>query len=138
MKTFKLIILLLLGILFSNLSHSQDKTAKVYFIRSTGFQGSANAFTTFIDQQLVCKLNNKRYSIHQVEPGEHSFAVQFAGKQAKKKAEQITIKLEEGKTYYIQLIFQTGMLVNNLYCQEVTESSAKTVLVKCVEDNKCL
>jgi hypothetical protein len=116
---------------------SQDKFGKVYFFRSTGFQGSAVAFTVFIDKQLVCKLNNKKFSIHNVKVGEHSFAVQFGGKTAKEKAEIIKINIEEGKTYYIQLVFQTGLLINNLYCQEVTENSAKTVLSNCVEDTKC-
>ena len=138
MKTIKLILLLIIGITFSISGHSQDKYARVYFIRSTGFQGSATAFTTFIDEQLVCKLNNKKFSIHQVEPGEHSFAVQFAGKQSKAKAEKIMINVEAGKTYYIQMVFQTGIIKNNLYCQEVTENSAKTVLVNCVEDTKCM
>ena len=39
---------------------TQD-TGTIYFIRSTGFAGSATAFTAFIDDELVCKLNNKRY-----------------------------------------------------------------------------
>lgn len=117
---------------------SAQESAKVYFIRSTGFQGSAVAFTAFIDQQLVCKLNNKKYSVHDVTPGEHVFTVQFAGKSAKEKAEPIKINVEAGKTYYVQMVFQTGYFKNNLYCQEVTESSAKTVLANCVEDTKCL
>lgn len=115
----------------------QDK-AQVYFIRSTGFAGSMSAFTAFIDENLVCKLNNKKYSIHEITPGEHSFTVQFAGKSAKKKAEPITIEVEAGKTYYVQMVFQTGAFKNNLYCQEVTENSAKTILVDCEEDTKCL
>ncbi|MCF8318863.1 MAG: DUF2846 domain-containing protein [Sphingobacteriaceae bacterium] len=119
-------------------SASAQESAKVYFIRSTGFQGSAVAFTAFIDQQLVCKLNNKKYSVHDVRPGEHVFTVQFAGKSAKERAEPIKINVEAGKTYYVQMVFQTGYLKNNLYCQEVTESSAKTVLVNCAEDTKCL
>lgn len=119
-------------------SASAQESAKVYFIRSTGFQGSAVAFTAFIDQQLVCKLNNKKYSVHDVTPGEHVFTVQFAGKSAKEKAEPIKINVEAGKTYYVQMVFQTGYFKNNLYCQEVTESSAKTVLVNCAEDTKCL
>ena len=138
MKTIKLVLLLIIGITFSISGHSQDKYARVYFIRSTGFQGSAAAFTAFIDQQLVCKLNNKKFSVHQVDPGEHSFSVQFGGKQSKAKAEQIKINVEAGKTYYIQMVFQTGLIKNNLYCQEVTENSAKAVLVNCVEDTKCL
>ncbi len=138
MKTFKVFILMLLGLVSTITASAQNKYAQVYFIRSTGFQGSATAFTAFIDEQLVCKLNNKKYSVHQIEVGEHSFSVQFAGKQSKAKAEKIQINVEAGKTYYIQMIFQSGMIKNNLYCQEVTENSAKTVLVNCVEDTKCL
>jgi hypothetical protein len=137
MKHFKIVpFILFFFISFSSVK--AQETAKVYFIRSTGFQGSAVAFTAFIDQQLVCKLNNKKYSIHELTTGEHVFTVQFAGKTAKEKAEPIKINVEAGKTYYIQMVFQTGYLKNNLYCQEVTESSAKTVLVNCVEDTKCL
>lgn len=53
----------------------------------------------------------------------------------RKKAERVEIELEAGKTYYIQLIFQTGLIKNNLYCQEVTKSSAKTMMDKLKEDN---
>jgi len=115
-----------------------NDVANVYFIRSTGFAGSMSAFTAFIDKELVCKLNNKKYSIHEVSPGEHYFTVQFAGKKSKKKAEPIMINLEGGKTYYIQMVFQTGAFKNNLYCQEVTENSANTILIECEEDTKCL
>lgn len=137
MKHFKLITFILFFFVSFSAAKAQE-SAKVYFIRSTGFQGSAVAFTAFIDQQLVCKLNNKKYSIHELSPGEHVFTVQFAGKTAKEKAEPIKINVEAGKTYYVQMVFQTGYLKNNLYCQEVTESSAKTVLTNCVEDTKCL
>lgn len=133
-------ILLLLAILTINLlAFGQGDAAadkgKVYFMRSTGFQGSAQGFTTFIDDVVVCKLNNKRYSVHEVSPGMHRFSVQFAGKNSKEKAERIEINIEPGKTYYIQLIFQTGIIKNNLYCQEVTESSAKTMMNSLREDD---
>jgi hypothetical protein len=115
-----------------------NENAQVYFIRSTGFAGSMSAFTAFIDQELVCRLNNKKYSIHEVSPGEHYFTVQFAGNKAKNKAEPILINVEAGKTYYIQMVFQTGAFKNNLYCQEVTENSANTILIECEKDLKCL
>lgn len=119
----------------SNTADTTTQTAKVYFMRSTGFNGSAQGFTVFIDDNVVCKLNNKKYSVHEVAPGTHRFSVQFAGKNAKDKAERIEITTEAGKTYYIQLIFQTGLLKNNLYCQEVTENSAKTMLGNLKEDS---
>lgn len=114
------------------------ETATVYFLRSTGFNGSAAGFTAFIDDTLVCKLNNKRFSVHTIQPGTHKFTVQFAGKKSKDKAEPINITAEAGKTYYIQMIFQPGAFVNNLYCQEVTENSAKAILPKLKQDTKCL
>ncbi len=119
-------------------SYSQgERTSTVYFIRSTGFSGSATSFKAFIDDNFVCNLNNKRYSIHEIEPGEHKFTVQFAGKKSKKKAEPIMIEMEAGKTYYVQMIFQTGLIKNNLYCQEVTKSSADAMIKDLKEDTKC-
>jgi hypothetical protein len=90
----KLIVLLLFLFAASDL-HAQEN-GTVYFMRSTGFQGSASAFTAFIDGELACKLNNKKYSIHEVAAGEHQFTVQFGGKKSKKKAEPITINIEAG------------------------------------------
>jgi hypothetical protein len=121
----------------SNSADSIMQTGRVYFMRSTGFNGSAVAFTVFIDDTIVCRLNNKRYSIHEVKPGTHIFSAQFAGKKSKEKAERIEISIEAGKIYYIQLIFQGGAFANNLYCQEVTENSAKKVLPELEEDKKC-
>ena len=114
-----------------------NPNGKVYFMRSTGFTGSAQGFTVFIDDVVVCKLNNKRYSVHEVAPGLHHFSVQFAGKKSKEKAERIEINIEPDKSYYIQLIFQPGFVKNNLYCQEVTENSAKPILITLSEDGKC-
>src|SRR5918993_592753 len=117
-----LLVLLLTGISafgFSQTAISSasiaSNSAKIVFMRSTGFSGSATAFTTFIDDQLVCRLNNKRFSTHSIAAGEHTFSVQFAGKDSKEKAERIKINMESGKTYYIQLVFQTGLLINNIY-----------------------
>ena len=141
MKKALLIVILILvsGMLYAQNQNEQPdsatQTAKVYFMRSTGFQGSAQGFTVFIDDTVVCKLNNKRFSIHEVTPGTHRFSVQFAGKNSKEKAERIEIEIEAGKTYYIQLIFQSGLVKNNLYCQEVTKSSANTMLDKMKQDN---
>ena len=80
---------------------SAKQSGKVYYMRSTGFSGSAQGFTVFIDDNIVCKLNNKRYSIHEVAPGIRRFSVQFAGKSSKEKAERIEINIEAGKVYLV-------------------------------------
>ncbi len=82
----------------------------VYFVRGKGNAGSATAFSALIDNVRVCKLNNRRYSVHKVEPGEHEFKAQFGGKKGKKKAEVAVIEIEPGQTYYLQMVMQASFL----------------------------
>ena len=143
-KTFLMTLLALSAALLQDASAQgtsapeKEEMATIIFIRATGHPGSATAFTTFIDDNLVCRLNNKRFSTHSVPPGEHTISVQFAGKDSKEKAERIKIKTDAGKTYYVQLIIQQGLWMNNVFCQEVTENSANLLLPKLKEDTKCL
>jgi hypothetical protein len=104
----------------------------VYFLRGKGFAGSATAFSAIIDDTLVCKLNNRRYSAHQVSPGKHEFKAQFAGKKGKKKAEIAIIDVEAGQTYYIQMVMQASFFVNDLTAQEITRNSA----LRLIEDDE--
>ena len=138
----KSIFTLIVTLFFASLASAQDstnvETGKIYFLRSTGFQGSAVAFKTFIDGEFVCKLNNKKYSIHEVSAGKHECSVQFGGKVSKDKAEKFVIQVEPEKITYVQLVFETGILINNIYCEEVTENTAKSKMVKMTEDSKCL
>lgn len=113
-------------------------TANIVFMRSTGGQGAVIAFSTFIDDQLACRLNNKRFSSHTVPVGQHTVSVQTGGKDTGEKTEHITINAEAGKTYYIQLVSKVGLLINNLSCKEVTEDDAQKVLPKLKEDSDCL
>ena len=113
-------------------NNSDSENGLVYFIRGKGYAGSATAFNALIDGERVCKLNNRRYSIHEVSPGEHEFKAQFQGKKGKKNAEIVTIDIEAGKTYYIQMVMQTTFFVNDLIPQEITRNSALRV----VKDDK--
>jgi hypothetical protein len=113
-------------------------TAKVIFMRSTGGQGALIPFSTFIDDKLVCRLNNKHFSTHAVPAGTHTVSVQVGGKEGSDKTEHITINAEAGKTYYIQMVSKVGLLINNLSCKEVTEDAANKVLPKLKEDADCL
>jgi hypothetical protein len=115
-------------ILISNSLSAQDKNGKVYIMRSEGFQAPAAPFNLFIDQKIVGKLTNKRYSIHDVKPGNHVFSTQFAGKKPSEKAEKMDVQVEAGKTYYIQVNFQQGFFKNKLHFKEVKEDDAKKLL----------
>lgn len=117
-----LAVLVLLSISLS--SFSQGK-ATIFFIRNTG--PSASKFKVFIDNDAVCKLPQRRYSIHEVSPGTHTFMAQLSGTNAKEGAKQeaVTIECEAGKTYYLNLVLRKKYKWNylNVFCEEITENS---------------
>lgn len=105
--------------------NSQDSDyGLVYFLRGKGMAGSATAFSALIDDERVCKLDNRRFSVHEVQPGTHEFIAQFSGKKRKKKAEIAVIDIEPGETYYIQMIMQASFFINDVSAQEITRNSA--------------
>jgi len=136
----KIILSILISLVVTSFVSAQEnsQTGKIYFLRSTGFQGSAVAFKTFIDGEFVCSLNNKKYSIHEVPAGKHECSVQFGGKKSKEKAEKFEVQVEPGKITYVQLVFETGLFINNIYCEEVTENTATQKISNMEEDKKCL
>lgn len=113
---------------------AQEK-AKIYFIRSTGYVGSASKFKCFINKKIVCGLNNKRYSIHEVEPGSYEIVAQLVSKEFKKGEEPILLNVESKKTYYVQLVLATKKFKTHLLCQEINEASAKFFLEGMKQDN---
>lgn len=121
-------------------AHAQaDTSAKIYFIRSTGYNGLAVNFHCFIDSQLVCNIKNKKYSIHQVPAGKHSFIVRVHDKKRTSDKEAITIDVQPNQTYYIKLLPQNGyVLSDNIKLSQLTETAAKTVLTNFNEQKDCL
>ncbi|MEA1787497.1 hypothetical protein U1E44_15450 [Arenibacter sp. GZD96] len=135
------IFALIAGCVFQSVAHEPviDSLAngKIIFIRSTGFMGSSAAFKTFIDEVFVCRLNNKRYSVIEVTSGVHSASVQFGGTKSKERAEKFEVTVQPGETKYIQIVFENGVLINNVYCEEVTENTALQKMKSLKEDTKC-
>jgi hypothetical protein len=119
-------------------SFSQNKKATVYFIRETGLPGATFSFKAFIDSTMVCRLNNNRFSVHEVSAGVHSFHAQTLGKKAADYPERITMELEEGKTYYVRMVYVDKLLIDKLYVEEITANTAQMKLKKCKEDSNCL
>lgn len=75
--------------------------------------------------------------MHEVPAGEHTITVQFSGKDAKEKAEPISVMVEPGQPTFVQMVLEARAIINNLYCLEITESSARPILRKLKEDTKC-
>ena len=122
----------------SSQTEVSTKTGTVCFLRSTGFQASAIAFKTFIDASFICKLNNKKYSMHEVPEGVHQCSVQFFGKNNKKKTAQFEIVVEAGKINYVQLAMKKGFWKSSVYCEELTPNTAIAKMKELKEDTKCI
>jgi hypothetical protein len=127
--------LLFLFVFFNVLSltaFSQTKTGKIYFIRATGYVGSAVNFRAYIDDNLACKLKNKTYSIHIVNVGKHTVAASNTGLSNQKKSKPFEVDVAEGKTTYIDVVW-----ANEVSCQEITEKSAEVKLKGLKQNTKC-
>ena len=119
-------------------SVNTTETGKIYFLRSTGLVGSGSPFKTYIDGELVCKLDNKKYSIHEISSGVHECYVLFGGLKLNEKAEKCKIKVESGKITYVQFFLENGFLSFRIYGEEITENTAKQKIEKMKEITKCL
>ncbi len=137
-------ILGLLMILFCSPAFSQDttgtaKSAKIYFIRNTGYNGSALIFHCFVDTQLVCNLKNKKFSVHNINEGTHSFTVRAYSKTLGTKDNSISITAQAGKTYYIKLLpVKAYTFPGSINLLEISESTASPTLKSTKEETNCL
>lgn len=126
-------MLLTLGTIYLCSAFKSRENGQIYFIRSTNMVGSVVAFKVFIDDSLVCNLKNKRYSVHDIAPGEHTVSIQNTGLASHKKSKPLKITVQEGKINYLVAI--NG---SELYLQETVESSAKELLKKVAVTRECL
>lgn len=120
---------------------SQDSTSssKLYFIRNTGYNGSAINFHCLIDSQMVCNLKNKKFSVHTITAGTHVFNVRSSGKEVTSSKNALSINVEAGKSYYIKILPEkSNSFASTLKLLEVSESTAQSLLSKCTEQTDCL
>lgn len=119
-------------------SFAQDK-AKIIFIRDTGYFGWAADFKEFIDDEIVCMLDNKSYNTVEVLPGTHSITWQSAGKEINKfgKDLAVTMDLKAGTTYYMQMVIVKKFMKYEFAFNEVTESTGLKLIADLKEDTNC-
>lgn len=138
MKAIRSFLLSALFLTISFSAFSQTKTGQVYFIRSTGYTGSAVNYSFYIDDQLTCKLKNKSFSIHDLSVGEHTVSVVSGGISNGKKSTPLKITVVEGKPNYVSVVSTEAGYVNKITCQEITQNSADPVLAKAKQKKDCL
>jgi len=117
-------------------TQAASSTAKIYFIRETGFAGSAINFRAKINDSIVCKMSNKRYSIHDIAPGTYTFYVTTWDMPNNKK-NGMELQVEAGKSYYLRMVLKQRFFENVIYYQEITENSAAPLLAKCKLEKDC-
>jgi hypothetical protein len=138
----KIVFAFLFFLVTSLFATAQEKekieTGKIYFLRATGFALWNAPFKTFIDGKLVCKLYNNEYSIHDIAEGTHECSVQFHGSKSKEKTEKFKITILRGKLTYVQLSIKVGFVISKVYCEEITENTAKEKIIKMKENTEFL
>jgi len=133
MKKLKLSLIAFFFVCCIQYVKAQQNTGKIYFIRATDYVGTLINYGFYIDDQLVCKLKNNHYSIHDVPAGEHKVSIQNRGYGKRKKSQPLTINVKEGENNYLSV----GS-ASSLYLQEITASSAEELLKKVAINSKCL
>jgi len=131
----KKILSILFVILLANSVHAQN--GKVYFLRSDGFPPLLGSYNVFIDDGRVCKLVNKRFSMHSIVPGDHVVSSQILGNKPGKKVDRDKKQIEAGKTYYIQVFYKHGLFSNKLKTRELDEKAAKKLMANLKEEKNC-
>ncbi len=132
MKAEKKLGFLLFALVMGIQVFAQDK-AKVYFIRSMGVGQTLAAYRMFIDDALVCKLKNKQFSVHEVEPGLRAIAVQSDIKYPPTK-----IEMKAGETYYVIIVLKSDGFGFSASCVEISENAAKIEMQGNSRREKCL
>lgn len=137
MKAIKLFSLAAFFFTISFCAFSQERTGQVYLIRYTGYTGSAVNYSFYIDDQLICKLKNKSFSIHDLPVGEHTVSVVSGGISNGKKSTPLKIVVEEGKINYVSVVSTQSGYVNKITCQEITKNSSDPILAKSAQKMNC-
>ena len=115
-----------------------QETAEVHLLRKTGYTGSLVGINLMMDGELLCKVKNKRHSVHQVNTGTHQFQARLLGKKMKKKSMQpLELTFEAGKVYYLELSLHQKLITTEVDVHQITESTAKRLIPDLKEEKNC-
>jgi hypothetical protein len=137
MRKLFLILFLLLPNYFEVIAQTQKAT--VYLLRSVGHDLDQHVpYFTYLDKTLLCKLGEATYSVHEVEPGEHRFHVQYKGKIKSSPDTELLVNLESGKRYYISVNIKTKAFgKGSFYCEQLSEEEGEKRSKAYLLRNKC-
>jgi len=133
-------LIFVLFVLLTNVSfiRAQNQKATVYLLRSAG-PDEVVPYFTYMDNILLCKLGDGKYSVHEAEPGQHKFHTQYKGKIKSNPETDLMVTLEPGKTYYISVNLTTRAFAKgSFYCEQLSEEEGKKRVTALLLSKKCL
>jgi len=135
-KICSILLILLTTCLYAQ---EQSQKATVYLLRSIGHDLDQYVpYYTYMDTVLLCVLGEERYSVHEVNPGEHKLHVQYKGKIKSTPETDLTVNLEPGKTYYFSVNLKTRPFgKGSFYCEQLPEEEGKKRAEAFLLVNRC-
>ena len=120
----------------NSFSKSSDTSAmaKIYFIRSTGYVGSAVNLRVVVDDVQRCKVRNNRYAVVFVEPGSHRFNATSWDKSGSPEKFALKMPVVAGKTYYMSMLIKQKFIGIEILLEEITYNTAGPLLAKYKQD----
>lgn len=109
---------------------TDSSKALVYFVRPA-FSGYAIKFHVTCDEKSIGSTNGKRFLFAYIEPGTHKFI-----SKAENSAE-LFLKVEAGKTYFIEQKPKMGLLYTRNAIEVVDEVKGRKLLAKCKLSGDC-
>lgn len=97
-------------------------------------QGSAIALKTFVGDQPMSKLRNRRFVEQQLNPGSYTLKYQWYGKKAKKKARAISVNLKPDEATYILFFLESRLFTTKVHAVQITADTATRFLQDLKED----
>ncbi len=124
-------------LLLSTVGFSQEQPSALYLMRSTGKTAAEYSFSTFVNDTLVCKLNNLMFAVHPVSPGHKTILVQYGGSNPKEKAVHASLTVEPGRIYFFKIGVQQRFGGCDIVCTQLLPADARNLLKTLKADSKC-
>lgn len=120
-------LLVVIFIAFTYMAMAQE-TATVFIARKKLYTGPVyGPIKVFMDDKLICQINNNSFSVHNVAPGKHRFSAQWDGKESKEGASKDAIEIEviAGTEYFLSADKKVKNLITYIYLEEITMNTWK-------------
>ena len=101
-------------------------------------RGILNRLPVFINDSLICRLPNKTYSFHDIDPGTYTISAEVNGKKLRPKTERKEIDIRAGETLYFEMVGVTEKIFReSVQLIYLREQEAKELLRRLPPPEDC-